>query len=181
MIEAKDHEFFNAYIREFNALSKLFTKMASGFQNLETTLVTLDNKSRSLDGEVQAKRVALAEYEAELKSKRQNEDRGVSQVRQEMERRHRELIEREQKVRAAEIAAEENSKRASALLAAAEAQAPRRAPVAVLQQKPGALRPPVGEVVDLEVDRKAGGSVQEWHRARRISDAAPGPPPGDPR
>lgn len=119
-MKAEEHLFFVQNMNKFYSVAALCTSLAEGLKDLEFKITDYDNKLRHLIGEKQKKEAELVQLEKRIKERMAMADSGTDNIRNSLNQKHLELIDRENKVRLREMAVTETQEKANAILAAAE-------------------------------------------------------------
>ena len=145
-MDAKEHEWFSFSIKGFKALEVEFRKMSAGFESLRNQLIAYDNKAQSLENAVKAKQAELELVEKKIKDQMRLTDSNTASIREQLNRKHGELMEREALVKAKEdviaqrmAEAQRTVARAESVVAVAKEYVPPAPPV--VEEKRGRGRP----------------------------------------
>ena len=122
-MDAEIHQQFVDGVKSLKSYEAICKKMAEELSHLRAFIVQQENDAVSRDKALKMKQEQLEQIERQMREKRLMSDTNDKNVRDRLDARHLELVEREAKVRMAEEAAQEQLRKANALLAAAEAKA----------------------------------------------------------
>lgn len=121
------HEQFKQHVKTFETFAASSKKLAADIEALRVFLVQQENDAVSLEKQNKKAKESVEEMKRQVAEKRLMGDANVRNVQERLDKRHLELVEREAKVRISEEAANEQLRKANALVAAAEgASKPRR-------------------------------------------------------
>mgnify|MGYP001573555030 CR=1 FL=1 len=121
----EEHEFFSLQLKKMNALALMLNSFASEFSSFRTKMVQYDIDAKSLEGQIRQLEVRRADAEKMLRERKAMAEAGTAQIRDQLPKRHLELVERESKIKIKEVAIAEQQKKADELLVAAELQSAR--------------------------------------------------------
>lgn len=126
------HNQFKEHVKTFDSFASQAKKLAADVEALRVFLVQQENDAVSLEKQNKKAKAELDDVKRQMQDKRLMGDANTRAVQERLDKRHLELVERESKVRISEEAANEQLRRANALVAAAEgASKPRRQTAAV--------------------------------------------------
>ena len=126
------HNQFKEHVKTFDSFASQAKKLAADVEALRVFLVQQENDAVSLEKQNKKAKADLDEIKRQMQDKRLMGDANTRAVQERLDKRHLELVEREAKVRISEEAANEQLRKANALVAAAEgASNPRRQTAAV--------------------------------------------------
>jgi hypothetical protein len=129
-MDTKDNEFFFDHMKTWKTMEGMFGKVHDELRTMRGRLVQFENDLVSADVQLKKKQEELADVAREIKDQKMLGQQSTAKIREELNRRHVELVERESKIKLLERAAQEQLDKANNLLAAAEVKAStRRKPV----------------------------------------------------
>lgn len=123
----EEHEQFAEIVKNFKAFETLAKRLIANAGELQGSLIRWENKRSSTETEVKARQDELARLENEIKQRRLQANSGAQAIREQFDKRHTELVERENTLRIREQVVTETQVKANALLVQAEAQAAKKA------------------------------------------------------
>lgn len=120
------HNQFKEHVKTFDSFAAQAKKLAADVEALRVFLVQQENDAISLEKQNKKAKANLDDINRQMQDKRLMGDANTRAVQERLDKRHLELVEREAKVRISEEAANEQLRKANALVAAAEGAAPKR-------------------------------------------------------
>lgn len=122
----EEHEQFAEIVKNFKAFESMAKRLISNAGELQAALIRWENKRSSTETEVKTKQDDLAKLENEIKQRRLQANSGAQAIREQFDKRHIELVERENTLRVREQVVAETQAKANALLVQAEAQSAKK-------------------------------------------------------
>jgi len=125
----EEHEFFRAELKKLNTLKVVLNEVVSGISSFENKLVQYDLDAKSLDMQIKKKEEQLAGVEKMIRERRAMVDASTASLRDQLNKKHLELVERDTKLKIREAMIAEQQKKTDELLMAAESQAAKHSKV----------------------------------------------------